>query len=74
MERRPSSGGWCAREQLAHLARYHEVTLERLSRILAESRPRFERYRAEDDAEFLPWIARPVDEIMPRLGDLRARH
>ncbi|MDQ6886086.1 MAG: DinB family protein [Gemmatimonadota bacterium] len=73
LERRPPSGGWCAREQLAHLARYHEVTLERLSRILTESRPRFERYRAEDDPEFLPWLTCPADEIIRRVGVLRAR-
>lgn len=73
MERRPASGGWCAREQLAHLSRYHEVTLDRLSRILAEPSPRFERYRAEDDPGFLPWLACPMDEVMSRLGLLRAR-
>jgi hypothetical protein len=45
-ERRPAPGKWSAREQLAHLARHHEVTGERLRRILAEPEPALPRYRS----------------------------
>jgi hypothetical protein len=68
---RPSPGGkWSAHEHLAHLARHHEVMLERLRLILNEERPRLTRYRAEDDAEWERWRALPLDEV---LGLLRAQ-
>lgn len=49
IDRRPASGTWSARENLAHLGRYQEVFLERLNLILTESSPQFARYRAEED-------------------------
>jgi len=71
-ERRPAPGKWSAREQLAHLARHHEVTGERLRRILAEPEPEFPRYRAEDDPEWPRWTALPLGTITARLAVLRA--
>ena len=46
---KPVSGKWSAHEQLAHLARYHQVFLQRIDRILSEQAPEFPRYRAEYD-------------------------
>ena len=71
-ERRPAPGKWSAREQLAHLARHHEVTGERLRRILAEPEPALPRYRAEDDPEWPRWAALPLATITGRLAALRA--
>ena len=71
MQRRPASGKWSAHENLAHLARYHEVFLERLRRMLAEDNPSLGRYRAEDDPEAAKWMALPTDEVLRRMKDLR---
>lgn len=71
-ERRPAPGKWSAREQLAHLARHHEVTGERLRRILEEPEPALPRYRAEDDPEWPRWAATPLAEVLDRLRALRA--
>ncbi len=71
MRRRPASGKWSAHENLAHLARYHEVFLERLQRMLAEDRPHLGRYRAQDDTEAAKWMAMPTDEVLSRLKSLR---
>jgi hypothetical protein len=71
-ERRPAPGKWSAREQLAHLARHHEVTGERLRRILAEPEPALPRYRAEDDPEWPRWASLPLGTITERLAALRA--
>ena len=71
-ERRPAPGKWSAREQLAHLARHHEVTGERLRRILEEPEPALPRYRAEDDPEWPRWAAMPLAEVLDRLRALRA--
>jgi hypothetical protein len=71
LERRTRSGKWCVRENLAHLARHHEVMLDRVRKVLAEDRPRLPRYAAEEDAEWPAWAALPVDEVRRRLLELR---
>jgi uncharacterized damage-inducible protein DinB len=71
LQRRPASGKWSAHENLAHLARHHEVFLDRLRRILAEDRPVFPRYRAEEDAEWPAWAGLSPDEVRSRLDAYR---
>ena len=68
---RPPSGKWSAHENLAHLARHHEVFLERLSRILAENGPKLERYRAEDDSDWPDWSRLTTEEVLSRLRVFR---
>lgn len=70
-ETRPAPEKWCPREHLAHLARYHEVTLERVGRILEEDRPALGRYRAEDDPRWPVWKDRPLGEVRGELVRLR---
>ncbi len=71
MRRRPASGKWSAHENLAHLARYHEVFFARLRRMLVEDSPDLGRYRAEDDPEAAKWMAMPTEEVFRRLKSLR---
>ncbi len=71
MRRRPPSGKWSAHENLAHLARYHEVFLERLRRMLTEDRPHLGRYRAENDPEAGPWMAMPTAALSKEMKRLR---
>jgi DinB family protein len=70
---RPQSGEWSARENLAHLARHAEVFLSRLDRILHEDRPQLGAYRAERDSEWPAWAELPLEEVLRRLGSVRAR-
>src|SRR6266498_5823512 len=69
---RPVSGQWSARENLAHLALYHAVFLERLHRILEEDSPKLGRYRAEEDSAWPEWSGLSLEEILARLRVLRA--
>jgi uncharacterized damage-inducible protein DinB len=71
MRLRPTSGKWSAHENLAHLARYHEVFLERLRRMLTEDRPNLGRYRAENDPEAGPWMVMPTDALLKEMKRLR---
>lgn len=71
MTRRPASGKWSAHENLAHLARHHEVFIQRVQRILSEDRPHLARYRAEEDPGWPKWSAMPTDEVLRRLMALR---
>ncbi len=72
LRRRSPSGKWSAHENLAHIARYHEVFLERLRRVLTENRPQLGRYRAEDDPEWAQWMALPTNEVLSRMKALRS--
>ena len=71
LKRRPASGKWSAHENLAHLARYHQVMLDRLARLLAEDRPSFARYSAEADPEWPTWVSLTTEEVVRRLKALR---
>ncbi len=71
LNRRPNPEKWSARENLAHLARYHEIFLERIERIRNEDRPLLERYAAENDPRWPTWAAMPLGEVLARLRALR---
>jgi uncharacterized damage-inducible protein DinB len=73
IDRRPASGKWSARENLAHIGRYHEIFLERLNLILTETSPQFARYRAEDDPGWQDWASRPFEEIRNQVTALRLK-
>ena len=67
----PVPGQWSAYENLAHLARHHEVFLERLHLILNEAAPQINQYRAEDDPGWPQWTSLPLEELRVRLKALR---
>jgi len=64
-------GSWSAHHHIAHLARMHEVLLERVRRILREDAPSLPGYQAEEDPEWPQWVARPPREVLTRLQALR---
>jgi hypothetical protein len=66
-------GKWSAHEQLAHLARYHQIFLQRIDRILTEQAPEFPRYRAEDDPEWPAWASLPTPQLLVRISSMRAK-
>jgi DinB superfamily len=70
-ERGPSSGKWSANENLAHLGRYHEIFLARIDRILRETNPVFERYRAEEDPQWEAWRTLGYKEVAGKLAGMR---
>ena len=55
LEQRPVPHKWSIREHLAHLGRYQEIFLERLTVILKGARPLLGRYKAENDPGFYEW-------------------
>ena len=67
IDRRPASGKWSARENLAHLARYQAVFQQRVTQILKEDRPSFRGYKAESDPEWPQWAAMPANEVLTEL-------
>jgi hypothetical protein len=71
-ERRPAPGKWSAREQLAHLARYHEIMSERIDLLQREDEPRLGRYKAEEDPAWPHWQALPLATITGELAVRRS--
>jgi len=69
----PASGKWSANENLAHLARYHEIFLERIDRILKENAPAFPRYRAEEDPKWEAWRGLAYKDVAGQLAVLREK-
>jgi uncharacterized damage-inducible protein DinB len=69
----PDSGKWSANEHMAHLARYHQVFLERTNRILEDMNPAFSRYRAEEDPEWERWRSLSYKEVAGELAVLREK-
>jgi uncharacterized damage-inducible protein DinB len=69
----PASGKWSANEHLAHLARYHQVFLERMDRILREKNPALSRYRAEEDPEWEQWRGLAYKQVASELAALREK-
>ena len=67
------AGKWSPHENLAHLARYHQIFLERINRILAEDAPAFPRYRAEDDPEWPSWSGLQPQQVLARLSSMRIK-
>lgn len=72
-EKKPEPAKWSARENLAHLGRYHEILLDRMRKILKEDRPRFSRYRAELDPAWPSWSVLPVAVVRERIQELRSQ-
>lgn len=66
-------GKWSAHEQLAHLARYHQIFLQRIDRMLTEQAPAFDRYRAEDDPDWPAWTSLPTPQLLVRISSMRAK-
>jgi hypothetical protein len=61
---RPIPDKWSVFENLAHLARYHEVFSERIGLITAGDTPLFQRYKADDDPGFFEWQKKDYKQLM----------
>lgn len=73
LNEKPVSGKWSTHDQLAHLARYHQIFLQRIDRILSEDVPEFRRYRAEDDPEWPSWTSLSTPQLLVRISSMRAK-
>jgi uncharacterized damage-inducible protein DinB len=71
IDRRTIPDKWSARENLAHLARYQEVFLERITSILEHDKPAVGRYRAEEDPAWAAWASMPSEQVLERLKTTR---
>jgi hypothetical protein len=61
-------GKWSIHENIAHLARYQPVFLDRIHKILTVYEPVFTAYRAEEDDEFEIYCAFTPYELLKKIS------
>jgi hypothetical protein len=66
-------GKWSAHEQFAHLARYHQIFLQRIERMLTEQSPQFPRYNTDDDPDWPAWAGLTTQQLLVRLSSMRTK-
>lgn len=70
---RSNPGKWSVLENIAHLAAYQPVFIDRLERITRETAPAFDRYVAENDPRFPPYVERSSPELIAAIAGDRMR-
>jgi hypothetical protein len=64
-------GKWTIKDNIAHLAKYQPVFLNRVKLILANDNLVFERYKAENDPEFETWRQYDLSTLLDKLDEDR---
>lgn len=64
-------GKWSIHENIAHLAKYQPVFIERMRKVIAIDEPVFEAYKAEDDDEFEIYCAFTTYELLKKISSDR---
>lgn len=67
LEKQIQPGKWSIKENIAHLVRYQQETVQRVHLILREREPHIKRYVAEDDELFPLATALTIDELLINL-------
>jgi uncharacterized damage-inducible protein DinB len=67
----PEPGKWSIHDNVAHLATYQPMFIERMHKILTTDNPNFNRYRADDEAEFLAWQPKPIPLLTEKIEGSR---
>jgi hypothetical protein len=68
IQTRPSKGKWNIHENIAHLAKYQPVFIDRVRKILTHNEPEFEAYKAEEDDEFEIYCAFTTYELLKKIS------
>jgi len=71
IQQRPVRDKWSIHENIAHLAKYQPVFIDRIRKILTNEEPGFEAYRAEDDDEFEIYCAFTTYELLKKISSDR---
>jgi hypothetical protein len=64
----PIPDKWSIKDNIAHLARYQVVFIERLNKILTTDSPIFEAYQAEKDMEFEKWLHISLPQLLEEIN------
>lgn len=73
LRQRATPDKWSVLENIAHLALYQPVFLDRIEKILEGTQPTFDRYVADTDPAFPSFVQMPIGDLLASLNDIRAR-
>lgn len=68
---RPEAGKWSVHDNIAHLAKYQVLFLDRINKILTTDGPSFGSYRADDDHGFHIWREFSTGKLLEKLDTER---
>ncbi len=68
IQSRPVRDKWSIHENIAHLARYQPLFLDRMRKIIAIDEPEFGQYKADDDDEFEIYCAFTTYELLKKIS------
>ena len=68
LELNPVPGKWSIKDNIAHLAKYQPLFIERMNKILANDGIAFDRYNAALDPEFPAWQIRETEDLLIQLS------
>jgi uncharacterized damage-inducible protein DinB len=71
--RNPAPGKWSIKDNIAHLARGHEVFIYRINAILNSDNPSLDAYNADNDAEFSKWQQTNLSRLLEEMNDDRKK-
>ena len=66
--KRPQPDKWNIHDNIAHLARYQHVFIERVNKILDTENPSFGSYKADNDPEFINWQNKSTKELIQQIS------
>jgi len=69
LKEHPNPGKWSPFENIAHLAAYQPVFLDRIDRIRKEESPIFERYVAEQDPHFPEFLDKTPSALIQAIDE-----
>ncbi len=67
----PSSDKWSIKDNIAHLAKYQQIFIDRINTILINNSTTFDRYKAENDPDFEAWRKRDISGLIKTLNSDR---
>jgi uncharacterized damage-inducible protein DinB len=68
---RPEPGKWNIHDNIAHLATYQPIFINRIRRILKEHNPAFDAYKADNDPDFIAAQQLSLNQLLDKLKEDR---
>jgi len=68
VRQRPEVVKWSIHDNIAHLAKYQPIFLERVNTILTTNEPAFKSYKAEDDHGFNIWREFSTGKLIEKIA------
>ncbi len=73
INKEPEPGKWSIHENLTHIVSYHQILLYRMEEIIKSDNPYFDKYKTEDDPNFIKWQSIKTEELLTNLEEEREK-